>query len=218
MRTTYILIDFENVQPDSFEGLDAEHFRILIFVGASQNTLSFPVAAAVQPLGLRAKYIKVAANGSNALDFHIAYYIGRLAIETPDAHFHIISGDKGFDPLIQHLKEGNISAERSGLIPGTQLPETLVATSPQGEKPIIIKPKKPVNTADRVAVVITKLKQRRTSRPRRLKSLSNTINELFRKSLTTGEISAVVKGLQAKQIIEISDQKIIYTDLVSAAA
>ena len=51
MRTNYVLIDFENVQPTSLSGLDAEHFRVLVFVGASQNKLSFETAAALQRLG-----------------------------------------------------------------------------------------------------------------------------------------------------------------------
>ena len=76
MRTNYVLIDYENVQPTSLAGLDAEHFRVLVFVGASQNKLTFDTAAAVQKLGARAEYIKIAGNGSNALDFHIAFHIG----------------------------------------------------------------------------------------------------------------------------------------------
>lgn len=35
MRTNYVLIDYENVQPTSLAGLDAEHFRVLVCVGAS---------------------------------------------------------------------------------------------------------------------------------------------------------------------------------------
>jgi hypothetical protein len=54
MRTNYVLIDYENVQPTSLAGLDVEHFRVLVFVGASQNKLSFDTAAAMQKLGARA--------------------------------------------------------------------------------------------------------------------------------------------------------------------
>jgi hypothetical protein len=55
-------------------------------------------------------------NGTNALDFHIAYYIGRLAAKCPDAYFHIISKDTGFDPLIKHLKGQGISCQRSAAV------------------------------------------------------------------------------------------------------
>ena len=47
--------------------------------------------------------VRLTEPGKNALDFHIAYYLGQLALKEPDAFFHIVSKDTGFDPLIQHL-------------------------------------------------------------------------------------------------------------------
>lgn len=85
MRINYVLIDLENVQPSSLAGLEAEFFHVLIFVGANQAKIAFELASAIQRLGERARYIKISGNGSNALDFHIAYYIGRLAQEDPTA-------------------------------------------------------------------------------------------------------------------------------------
>ena len=37
MRTNYVLIDFENVQPESLVGLQQDHFKVLVFVGANQT-------------------------------------------------------------------------------------------------------------------------------------------------------------------------------------
>jgi len=45
----------------------------------------------VHELGERAQYIVLETAGSNALDFHIAYYLGVLAAADPSAFFHIIS-------------------------------------------------------------------------------------------------------------------------------
>jgi PIN domain-containing protein len=77
VRTNFVLIDSENVKPEYIEKLKHEHFRVVVFVGASLKRL----------------------------DYHIAYYIGKLSASHPDAHFHIISKAKGFDPLIKHLNE-----------------------------------------------------------------------------------------------------------------
>jgi hypothetical protein len=33
MKTNHVLIDFENVQPESLSALSAEQFKILVFVG-----------------------------------------------------------------------------------------------------------------------------------------------------------------------------------------
>src|SRR5215204_733250 len=112
MRSNFVLIDFENVQPESLQLLASEHFRVRLFIGANQTKLPYETVAAMQKLGERAEYVKIAGNGSNALDFHIAYYIGLLSAIEPSAYFHIVSKDTGFDPLIQHLKGNQVLASR----------------------------------------------------------------------------------------------------------
>ena len=113
MRINYVLIDLENVKPTSFELLNYDHFRVMVFVGSNQAKVALDFADSLQRLGSKAEYIRIAGNGPNALDFHIAYYIGRLAKEDANAHFHIISKDAGFDPLIKHLRTQKISAHRA---------------------------------------------------------------------------------------------------------
>src|SRR5687768_2351003 len=103
MRPNIVLIDLESVQPASLAALEGEHFQLKVFVGATQSKVAFDMAAAIQRMGSRAEYIKISGVGHNALDFHIAYYIGRLVVEAPDTFFHVISKDTGFDPLIHHL-------------------------------------------------------------------------------------------------------------------
>lgn len=112
MKKNYVLIDYENVQPTAIEALEHENFHVIVFVGASQSKVTYEVASVLQRMGDRASYIKISGSGSNALDFHIAYYIGRLAAKEPEAYFHIVSKDTGFDPLLQHLKSKKISASR----------------------------------------------------------------------------------------------------------
>ncbi|NIA27393.1 MAG: hypothetical protein GWP02_04995, partial [Desulfobulbaceae bacterium] len=117
MATNYVLIDFENVHPKNLELLTKHPFKVFVFVGASQTKVPFDLADSMQFLGNDARYIKISGNGQNALDFHIAYYIGELAGKDADAQFHIISKDKGFDPLIQHHTLGHITQHgRSGFV------------------------------------------------------------------------------------------------------
>ena len=194
MRTNYVLIDYENVQPTSLAGLDAEHFRVLVFVGASQNKLTFETAAAVQKLGARAEYIKIARNGSNALDFHIAFHIGHLAAQDPSAFFHIISRDTGFDPLIQHLKERKVFASRSKDV--LDIPLLKVANSK--------------TTPEKIDVVLANLQQRGASMPRTLKTHTSTMSSLFQKQLTEQELASLLKELQAKGFIAVNETKVTY--------
>jgi len=194
MRINYVLIDLENVLPASLAGLDAEHFKVLIFVGASQTKIPFELASVAQRLGERAAYIKIASNGSNALDFHIAYYIGRLAQQDPTAYFHIISKDTGFDPLIQHLKSQKIGATRSKDI--NEIPLLKAANSK--------------TLQEKAAVVIGNLRQRGASKPRTVKTLSSTILSLFQKQLPGEELTLLLAELQASGAITITENKVSY--------
>ena len=112
MRTNFVLIDSENMEPESIEKLKHEHFQVLVFVGTNQKRLDSAMVIAVHALGSNGSYVRISGNGPNALDFHIAYYIGKLSAANPDACFHIISKDKGFDPLIKHLREQKIFCSR----------------------------------------------------------------------------------------------------------
>lgn len=112
MRPNHVLIDFESLRPDGLDLLAAEHFRVMVFVGAQQHRIPFAFVQAMQRLGARGEYIKLSGSGPNALDFHIAFHMGRLSQLQPDAFFHVISHDTGFDPLIAHLKERGLFAGR----------------------------------------------------------------------------------------------------------
>ncbi len=104
MRTNFVLIDSENVKPESIEKLKHEHFRVVVFLGANQKRIDTAIVLAVHSLGANGSYVQVSDKGEDALDFHIAYYIGKFSADHPDACFHIISKDRGFDPLIKHLR------------------------------------------------------------------------------------------------------------------
>ena len=111
LRTNFVLIDLENVQPGSLSALARDPFKVIVFVGATQTKLPFELVAAMQCMGEKAKYVGISGSGSNALDFHIAFYIGQLAAQDSSAYFHVISKDTGFDPLVQHLTESSVAKE-----------------------------------------------------------------------------------------------------------
>lgn len=195
VKTNYVLIDYENVQPEAMAVLAQEHFKVIVFVGANQAKVTFEVASALQQMGDRAEYVKITGNGSNALDFHIAFYIGVLAGIEPDAYFHIVSKDTGFDPLIQHLKAKKILACRSKDV--TDIP--------------IVKAANSKSPADRVAVVIADLKRRGASRPRAVKTLSSTISGIFQKQISDQDIASLIAILQKQGVVTVNGTKVSYS-------
>jgi hypothetical protein len=194
MRNNIVLIDFENVQPEAFSQLAQDHFRVLVFVGANQTKLPFEVAASLQKLGAKAEYVKISGNGSNALDFHIAYYIGKIAAEDPAAYFHIVSKDHGFDPLVQHLKTKKIFAGRVKDV--SEIPLLKVGTK-----------KTP---AERVQFVVEKLAQPKVTKPRTVKTLASAVGSFFQKQLSEEEVAAVIESMVKQGVISVAGTKVIY--------
>ena len=195
MKSNFVLIDYENVQPEAMSALVEEHFNVIVFVGANQAKVSFEVASALQQLGDRAQYIKISGNGSNALDFHIAFYIGELASRHPNAFFHIVSKDTGFDPLIQHLKTRKILAGRSKSVVDIPIVKAASSKSP----------------SERIEIIVADLKRRGSAKPRTVKTLSSTIQAIFQKQLSDEEVTGLVSGLNKKGIVKISGTKVAYS-------
>ena len=114
MPTNYVLVDFENMQPD-LSMLANTTFRVKVFFGAKQQEgrVPFKLLDAMLQLGGHVEPIKVMRSGRNAVDMHIAYYIGRLIEKEPAAVIHIISGDTDFDPLVEYLKANGVACKRA---------------------------------------------------------------------------------------------------------
>jgi hypothetical protein len=188
MKTNYILIDYENVQPQNLEILNGHPFKVLVFVGANQTKIPFELASALQKLGEQAQYVKIGGNGQNALDFHIAFYIGQIAERDSNSYFHIISKDTGFDPLIKHLKANKIFAQR----------ETDLAEIP------LLKISNTTSLDGKIAAIIENLSGRGQSKPRKVKTLRNTINSLFMKKLEEKELSGLIEQLTRRGCIVVN--------------
>jgi hypothetical protein len=196
LRTNFVLIDFESVQPPSLTCLEQDHYRVIVFVGATQAKLPFETVTALQRMGERARYVKMSGSGPNALDFHIAFYIGELATQDPTAFFHIISKDTGFDPLIRHLKTRHIFAARS----------TSIEEMPQVKK---VSPKQAAQ--DRARVFVDFLRHPKSTKPRTEKSLLRHIATFFQKQRPCeDEVRAVVSAMTVSGHIAIEDGKVVY--------
>jgi hypothetical protein len=54
-------------------------------------------------LGEQFVSLDIEDQGKNALEFHIAFYLGEFLAASPTTNCIVLSKDKGFDPLIKHL-------------------------------------------------------------------------------------------------------------------
>jgi hypothetical protein len=199
VKINYVLVDYENVQVKSLALLKGEQFRVRVFLGPNNTKLPVELVIAMQELGERPEYIVLETSGRNALDFHIAYYLGVLASVEPLGFFHIISKDTGFDPLIQHLKSKKILAARSASIeempcfvtppPATQQPKI---TTPQHKSNAV--PSRPTRE-ELINAAVDDLIKRKASKPRTPKTLWSTIHARCGKDIPSSDIDAVYEML-----------------------
>ncbi len=124
MNLTYILVDFENVQPTDMGLLRGDQYRLILFRGPHQNKLDFEIVESLQPLGERVSHVQSDKQGKNALDLHIAFYMGRFLQEleasgspvSKATRFVVISHDGGFDALIDHVQSLGYGALKAASI------------------------------------------------------------------------------------------------------
>lgn len=194
MSTNYVLIDFENIRPSNLNVLKNHPFKVLVFIGVNQVKVPFDLAEAMQALGNAGRYVKIAGSGKNALDFHIAYYIGELAGKEPDAYFHIISRDTGFDPLIKHLKSKKIKVQRECDL--AEIPVLRMSTTTSND--------------EKVSAIVKNLAGRGQAKPRKVKTLSNTINSLFTEDMSDQQLATLVKELEKRKYIKVNEGNVTY--------
>lgn len=190
----YVLIDFENIQPKNLEILKKHPFNILVFVGENQARIPFEMASVLQEFGKEARYIKISGNGPNALDFHISYYLGQLSTEDKDGYYHIVSKDTGFDPLVKHLRSKKIRVNRVNDL--AEIPILRISNTTDND--------------EKINAIVKNLAGRGQSRPRKIKTLSNTINSLFTKKLEEIELADVINNLKTKKYITVNQENVSY--------
>ena len=200
MRKHYILIDYENVQTKSLtvlQGAPNQAFRIMVFVGANQSKIPIDLVSSMQSFGDKAEYVQITGSGRNALDFHIAYYLGALTERDPKAIFHVISKDTGYDQLIKHLKAMRINVARQ-----KDLFDIPWLSSDN---------KKPVD--EQLTAIVENLSARGNSRPRKVKTLKNSINSLFGNKLDPERIDGLVQDLQDRKYVVIKQENVTYRNM-----
>ena len=191
----YVLIDFENVQPKNLDLLARGSFDVRVFVGQNQTRVPVNLAASMQKLGQSAEYVFISGSGRNALDFHIAFYLGELASAHPQHEFYVVRRDRGFDPLIRHLTETrNVHARRVADI--AEIPSLRIAAGSSKD--------------DQVRAIVRNLRSRGRSVPRKVSTLKNTIRNLVAGQPSDEDLEALVGELKKRRLIDVQDNKVRY--------
>jgi len=189
MTDPVLLVDLENIQKIDLTAVPADA-RVRVFYGVTQKKISTELVVQAQPLGTRLEWIKISGQGKNALDFHIAFYLGQEFTASPKSHCVILSRDTGFDPLVRHLQGRGYACRRVSSLEDAY---PVAQTTAQGDP------------FDRLLVLLKKEK----SRPTRPKSLAGKVKSWF-PTLTDEQRRALVDRLFKEAKVRLVEKILAY--------
>ena len=180
-----ILIDYENLQVKNLDELFDLDSEICVFIGPLQKKLSADLVQSAQKFGNRLKWVPISRQGNNALDFHIAYYLGQVSQNEPKPFFHIISHDTGFDALIDFMRSQKLFIDRVESIEDIPL----------------IKKMKEIKK-DPVAFIKGRILN--VSKPKKLSTLQTAIKKWLEED-DEGVVTEIIESLKKKVFLEIDE-------------
>lgn len=210
----HVFVDFENVHQVDLTLIGAKSVSFTLMVGAKQTKLDSDLVEKLMAHSSSVQLVKLKSSGKDALDFALAYYLGRAALADPTAYFHIVSKDGGFDPLIEHLRARHINvhrhvscAELTFTWPGKKAPvsepivEKTVAKKVAAKK--VAKKTVAKKVAKKAAVkmdseetwmerVLKDFKEHPKAQPKKRKALIAKVANLIKKMVDGPEVQAVI--------------------------
>ena len=125
---THILLDYENVQPTEVElrAMVPDATKVWVFHGPHQKQVEQRFAS----FGTGMTPVLISKTGKNALDFHLSFYMGYFASRHQQAKFVVVANDKGYEPMLEHVKGLGFAVRQQGHARASQ---------PSRERPPVVK-------------------------------------------------------------------------------
>lgn len=211
MAETVLLVDYENIGKLDL-GAIPDGVRVPFFFGASQRSVPTEFLRAALNLGERFVPIDIEGQGKNALDFHIAFYLGEYLAHAPRTACVILSKDKGFDPLVRHLTRRGFAVRRANSLAEALGSRTGAAAAPRrsgGTRPGARRetprreslpresPRRDGGSLTDEALQLLAGKQRQR-RPRKRKGLIAVLHSHFSKKVPESELQGLIDELVAR--------------------
>ena len=200
-----LLIDYENVQNVDLSQMARVDCLVCVFTGSSQSKIPIELVSSAQVLGHRLKWIRIEGSGPNALDFHIAYYLGASISKTPGNEYYVLSKDKGFDPLIKYIVKEKVICKRISSI------SEIKGAVPPGEKKQVKSLKATREPDGDYAKVVRNLKKIEKSRlPRSRRTLRQHLKTLVGAPQTEEKLDGIIDQLFASRMIAEENNRLRY--------
>jgi len=212
----HIFVDYENVHAVDPAIIGSKTVHVTLLLGAKKTKLDATVVEKLMQHVSTVEMIRLTSSGRNALDFALAYYVGRAVLADPCGYFHIVSKDKGYDALIEHLRGKHIHIRRHesfATLTSSAAAKTSAATSPvavpAAKSPA--KPKTPASLGALEARVLEHLRKPTTNRPRNKNKLTSHLISHLGKKVTEAEVLRLIETLSRAGHLIIGDKgKVTY--------
>jgi hypothetical protein len=217
----HVFVDFENVHEIDLAVIGQKAVSFILLIGARQTKIDTDLVEKLLQHASSVQLVRLTSSGRNALDFTLAYYVGRAVAADPSGIFHIISKDTGYDALVTHLRSRHIQAFRhgdfasllfsSGPKPAAPAPANSnppPALSKPAATPKLAKAPKTVPSVldERARHVLDHLCEHTKSRPSREKTLIRHVLALFGNKIAEPEARSVIETLRQASFIAINEK------------
>jgi hypothetical protein len=176
--------------------------KVALFFGAAQKSVPREFMEAALKLRERFEHINAAGQGKNALDFHIAYYLGEYLTREPRTECIILSRDKDFAPLVKHLVLRGFAVRTANTLrdafPARPAPETRRQLPAQR------------SAAAQEDALQWLAGSTRNRRPRTRKALAAHLYSHFSKKRSEADIQAMIERLLASGELAEANGRISY--------
>jgi hypothetical protein len=193
--TNHVFVDFENVHEIDHSVIGSKATSVTLFLGAKNTKLDASLVEKLLKHAASVQLVRLTSSGKNALDFTLAYYVGRAVITDPTGYFHIISKDTGYDPLIQHLKSRHIRARRHDDFTALTYTATPKPAVPVAQPP-----------SEAMIKVLEHLRKNLTNRPKRKTTLATHLLAHLGKTTTPAEVTSLIEELIQAGHLSIGDK------------
>ncbi|USZ15013.1 PIN domain-containing protein [Moraxella sp. FZFQ2102] len=207
----YLLIDFENIQPKNLDQLPYDQVQVWLFVGAKQQNLPTTLTNSLLKFKYKPQIIHLQKSGKNVLDFYLSYYSGQIIAKDPQADLIILSNDKGYDVLFEHIEEQRQahSIRRTNDIHLVQAMTKSSSKNHAEDQQVQLSLQIFADFDDKsVRKLLDLLNKNNNHRPKKLKSLHNAIINILQCDKETAK--KIIKALKKQGWIQLIDNKVIY--------
>ena len=206
----FVDFDFENVHEIDAALFGNKTVSLTLLLGPRQTKLDVSLVEKLLARAAFVQLVRLTSTGRNALDFTLAYYVGRAVLADPTGYFHIISRDKGYDPLVEHLRSKHIHAHRHDDFttlnftrvakpPTATTPPPAAATppvTPQKPKPQTKPKAQPPVLDERAAQVQEHYRKPSATRPKNREKLVSFLVAHFGHKISEEDAAAIIESLR----------------------